>query len=122
MLPVFSVSLGRSRPLKQYATRRNVLGKSRLNKRAMKKIRFKLKLSHMQHLGNAAIDPLSVDGLTKDGRIWRSKNVVDAHPPASGSEFNVLKEVARELLPALIKAGYHAQEVENMEFSADVGP
>ena len=85
----------------------------------MKKIRFKLKLSRMQHLGNAAIDPLSVDGVTKDGRIWRSKIVVDAHPPASGSEFNVLKEVARELLPALIKAGYHAQEVENMEFSAD---
>ncbi len=86
----------------------------------MKKIRFKLKISRVRRPGDASVDSISVDGVTKDGRIWRGRIQIEKELTLSKSEICQLKDVVRELLPALIKAGYHAPDVEKMDFSIDL--
>lgn len=81
-------------------------------------IRFKLKISTLQKNALTSAGPLDVDGVTQDGRLYRA--AIDLIEPAHMDDKDLadIHGIIKELIPILIRAGYHAPDVEEMTFSA----
>ncbi|MEL7491684.1 MAG: hypothetical protein AAGJ73_13275 [Pseudomonadota bacterium] len=79
-------------------------------------IRFKLKVQTLNKTRRADATRFDIDRVTKNGRTYRLMiNLIE--PTTIGDkELSDLRRTVEELIPVLIKAGYHAPDVEKMSF------
>ena len=79
-------------------------------------IRFKLKIQTLNIARRAEATRFDIDRVTKNGRTYRVTINLLEPTTIDDKELSDLRITAEELIPLLIKTGYHAPDVEKMSF------
>lgn len=83
----------------------------------MTAITFKLKISTLDKKALNSPTPFDVDGVTQNGRLYRAGIVLIEPFKIDDDKLADLCKIIKDLIPAIIKAGYHAPDVERMTFT-----